>query len=137
MGDLAWVGVLPPLETLYLGHSPGSPVQVESLAPLRGHASLRAITLEGIRSKDGSLRAFERAAALRQLSLPWSYPFEEYARLRVARPDLDCLDLVPHEEPELGPGGTGTVMVNGYRSRWAQAAERPGATRAREAAMGA
>jgi len=112
--DLAPIRELTNLEILDLGGGMWSTFRPETLAPLRNLKNLRGLSLKNIRVGDESLEPVTALKQLREIELSNQFPAEEYARLSVAFPDIDC----PHFKPYLDFGaGTGAkqVMVTGKR----------------------
>jgi hypothetical protein len=112
--DIGPVGSLQNLEVLDLSGGMWSTFCPRTLAPLRHLRKLRGLSLKTIRVEDQSLAPVAELKQLEYLELSNQFPTEEFARLSVALPHLDCAQLEPYVE--LGSDRARTrVMVTGKR----------------------
>ena len=89
-----------------------STFQPETLAPLKGLKNLRGLSLKNIRVGDESLAPVAGLKGLQALELSNQSPTEEYARLSVALPHIQCEHFSPYFDFGAGKGAT-QVMVTG------------------------
>ncbi|MDX1484927.1 MAG: leucine-rich repeat domain-containing protein [Alphaproteobacteria bacterium] len=112
--DLAPIGHLRNLEILDLGGGMWATFKPDTLEPLRSLEKLRGLSLKAIRVGDESLAPVAGLTTLTEIELSNQFPAEEYARLSVAFPEIDC----PHFKPYLDFGAgarANQVMITGKR----------------------
>jgi hypothetical protein len=109
--DLGPIAALRNLEVLDLSGGMWSTFKPDTLKPLEGLDKLWGLCLTAIRVADQSLEPVAQLKALRKLELSNQFPTEEYARLSVALPRVECTHFVPYFEVNFGKGRQ--VMVTG------------------------
>lgn len=109
--DLRPIAALENLEILDLSGGMWSTFKPDTLEPLGQLHRLRGLSLKTIRVKDRSLAPLARLTQLRELELSNQFPTEEYARLSVALPDVQCTHFEPYFKA--GALGADKVMVTG------------------------
>jgi hypothetical protein len=109
--DLGPIAALRNLEVLDLSGGMWSTFKPDTLKPLAGLDKLRGLSLKAIRVADRSLEPVAQLKGLRKLELSNQFPTEEYARLSVALPQVECTHFVPYFEVNFGRGRQ--VMVTG------------------------
>lgn len=112
--DLAPIGQLENLEILDLGGGMWATFRPDTLAPVRKLKKLRGISLKAIRVGDESLAPVAELSGLRKIELSNQFPAEEYARLSVAFPDIDCPHFQPYLDFHAGAKAK-QVMITGKR----------------------
>jgi len=103
------------LEELTLaGSVVSNTLKVDTLRPLSGLVSLKALNLHNIRVKDESLAPLQCLQALRELHISNQFPTEEYAKLSVHLPKTTCDLFQPYTKLLQHIDGK-DVMVTGKR----------------------
>ncbi|MEJ8562971.1 hypothetical protein QTO30_18300 [Yoonia sp. GPGPB17] len=110
--DIEPVGKVIGLETLTLVSGMNSTQLIDTLEPLCALPNLRELSLMSLKLGDDSLRPLVGCMALHDLSLPNTFPTEEYAYLRAKRPDIRCASLAPYQRAGYVADGK-DVMVTG------------------------
>lgn len=100
------------LEILDLAGGMWGTFSPSTLGPIRHLRTLRGISLKSIRVGDQSLEPLTFLTRLEHLELSNQFPTEEFARLSVAFPHLECSALRPFVEVPW-PGRKQRVMVTG------------------------
>jgi hypothetical protein len=110
--DLGPIAALKNLEILDLSGGMWSTFRPDTLEPLRHLHKLRGLSLKAIGVKDQSLAPIAGLEKLEELELSNQFPTEEYARLSVALPHIQCTHFSPYLD--FGAGGDANqVMVTG------------------------
>jgi hypothetical protein len=94
--DLTPIAALKDLEILELTGGMWSTFRPETLEPLRHLEKLAAISLKNIRVGDQSLQPLGGLKSLAHLEISNQFPTEEFARLSVALPDVECEKFAPY-----------------------------------------
>ena len=109
--ELGPIAALGDLEVLELSGGMWSTFRPDTLKPLAELDKLWGLSLTNIRVADESLAPVAQLKSLRKLELSNQFPTEEYARLSVALPQVECTHFVPYFEVNFGKGRQ--VMVTG------------------------
>ena len=110
--DLGPIAALGNLEILDLSGGMWSTFKPDTLEPLGQLRNLRGLSLKAIRVKDESLAPVARLTQLQEIELSNQFPTEEYARLSVALPHVQCTHFSPYLD--FGAGAyADQVMVTG------------------------
>ena len=110
--DLGPVAALKNLEILDLSGGMWSTFRPDTLKPLGQLRKLRGLSLKAIGVRDQSLAPVAGLQQLDELELSNQFPTEEYARLSVALPHIQCAHFSPYFD--FGAGGAANqVMVTG------------------------
>jgi hypothetical protein len=110
--DLGPIAALKNLEILDLSGGMWSTFQPHTLTPLQRLRILRGLSLKAIRVGDQSLAPVAQLKQLQELELSNQFPTQEYARLSVALPHIQCSHFLPYLD--FNAGGKATqVMVTG------------------------
>jgi len=112
--DLGPIAGLSRLEILDLSGGMWSTFRPDTLAPLSQLQNLRGLSLKSIRVGDASLAPVAKLRNLQELELSNQFPTEEYARLSVALPHIQCKQFAPYLELGWGKNGD-EVMITGAR----------------------
>jgi hypothetical protein len=110
--DLSPIAALKNLEILDLSGGMWSTFKPDTLEPLGQLRNLRGLSLKAIRVKDQSLAPVARLKQLQELELSNQFPTEEYARLSVALPHIQCTHFSPYLDFGAGEDAN-QVMVTG------------------------
>ena len=94
--DLGPVSALTNLEILDLSGGMWSTFRPDTLEPLGQLGKLRGLSLKAIRVRDQSLSPVGKLTQLQELELSNQCPTEEYARLSVALPHVQCTHFSPY-----------------------------------------
>lgn len=95
--DIAPLAQIQQLRALAISGGMSTTQLIDTLEPLTQLPNLRELRLTAIKLGDDSLRPLARCTALTDLSLPNTFPTEEYAYLRAKCSDLRCKDLVAYQ----------------------------------------
>ena len=112
--DIGPIEGLENLEILDLGGGMRSTFRPETLAPLRRLSKLWGLSLKAIRVGDESLAPVAELGRLSELELSNQFPAQEYARLSVAFPHIDCPHFAPYIDFPVRSDAQ-QVMVTGKR----------------------
>jgi hypothetical protein len=112
--DIGPVAALQDLEILDLSGGMWSTFKPDTLAPLGALRKLRGLSLKAIRVGDESLAPVAELGTLTEIELSNQFPAQEYARLSVAFPHIDCPQFAPYIDFPVA-SGTHQVMVTGKR----------------------
>ena len=93
--DLGPVSALTDLEIIDLSGGMWSTFKPDSLEPLGRLHKLRGLSIRASRVKDQSLAPVAKLKQLQELELRNQFPTEEYARLSVALPHIQCTHFSP------------------------------------------
>lgn len=110
--DLGPIAALLNLEILDLSGGMWSTFKPNTLAPLAELRNLKGLSLKSIRVGDESLAPVARLKQLQDLELSNQFPTEEYARLSVALPHIQCTHFGPYLDFGAGQDAK-EVMVTG------------------------
>ena len=110
--DLGPIAELRNLEILDLSGGMWSTFRPDTLEPLRYLKNLRGLSLTAIRVGDQSLRPIAGLTNLQEIELSNQFPTEEYARLSVALPHIQCTHFSPYLDFGAGEDAK-QVMVTG------------------------
>ncbi len=112
--DITPLAQIKKLRALAISGGMNTTQQINTLEPLTHLRHLRELRLTAIKLGDDSLRPLAHCAALTDLSLPNTFPTEDYAYLRAKCPDLRCKDLVAYQSTG-SISRSNEVMVTGRR----------------------
>jgi hypothetical protein len=107
MPNIEWLSGAHHLEVIGIEGAIDSPYKIESLAPLAGLRSLRAVLCLSTRLADKRLSPLAQCPQLEYLSIARCAPRSEFELLRAARPDLVCSWFDPRAwtRPVVRPSG--------------------------------
>ena len=112
--DLTPIARLSNLEALDISGGIWNTFKVDTLEPLEHLANLRYLCLTNIRVHDESLTPISRLSLLKKLDISNQFPTEEYAKLSVWLPKVECEYFKPYIDLKQKIGNN-DVMVVGKR----------------------